>query len=103
MKDVAALSKLGATGTKAALLDWVKENTAPARDGTAVNTKALGHYLKQKRGTPRSGRKLSWSPLGRPRPMASWAVTAPSGELNGARRESCEGYGRCQEHAAWKC
>ena len=58
VKDVAALSRRLTTGTEAALLDWVRENTAPARDGTTVNTKALGHYLKQKRGTPRNGRRL---------------------------------------------
>ena len=30
----------------------------PPRDGSIVNTKALGHYFKEKRGTPRDGRRL---------------------------------------------
>jgi hypothetical protein len=55
VKDIAKLPHGAANNS---LLEWVKENTTPIRDGSGINTKALGHYFKQTRGTPRDGRKL---------------------------------------------
>lgn len=60
VKDIATLAvgRLSANDAARALLDWVRENTAPARDGGAINTKSLGKFIASKRGTPRGGRML---------------------------------------------
>jgi hypothetical protein len=54
VKDIAAMVYRTHNDAETALLEWVRENTTPSRDGT-INTKALGLYLKNKRGTPRGG------------------------------------------------
>ncbi|MGA7675850.1 MAG: DUF3854 domain-containing protein [Rhizomicrobium sp.] len=58
VKEIAALAGKVKSDTENSLLDWVRENMTPPRDGSIVNTKALGHYFKEKRGTPRDGRRL---------------------------------------------
>ena len=58
VKDIASPSGLTREGNPAALWEWIRENILPPRDGSLVNTKALGQYLAKHRGTPHRGRRL---------------------------------------------
>lgn len=65
VRDIAALAaKSPLMAGEAALVNWIRENTPQSRDAASINTRALGLYLKSKRGTPRGGRKLEMAEPG---------------------------------------
>jgi putative DNA primase/helicase len=67
VRDIAVLAaKPQMTIGEAGLVNWIRENTPQGRDAASINTRALGLYLKSKRGTPRGGRKLDMEAPGTP-------------------------------------
>jgi hypothetical protein len=103
VKDIAASTGKVKSDAQTALLDWVRDTTPPARDAGVINTKALGHYLKSKRGTPRDGRKLTIVMAGTAQANGKLGRDGTIWRLVRSRCESSEPFENCQERATSNC